>query len=726
MAADLPTEFDLIVLGTGLPESIIAAAFSRNGYKVLHLDRNTYYSSSWASFSLSTLEEWAKSYESRTDSKPDSDFGDLVKECETVVSIPTQAQDISSIKTQYHVRETSSLVLENVAQEHIPDSTSPAPEMPNIQHKPDVDGAGDSVPKKDEQEPSSQKISNAESPENIQKENSGTKQGIDVCDNNVKDDQCDATSPDGVGGDVCKSTDSSVGGTTEEKCEQTAQNESSGVTYPSEEQRAETQEKHTSNERKIWSASDIKKEWRKFNLDLAPKILYSTSKTVDLLISSDVAKYCEFRTVSRVLTFLNGQLDKVPCSRADVFSSKKVSVLEKRMLMKFLTSCAQSDEHPEFYEDFKEKPFCEFLKAKKLTPNIHHFVQHSIAMVTDEVSTEEGMKKMKRFLVSLGRYGNTAFLFPLYGSGELPQAFCRLCAVFGGTYCLQMSASALVIHENRCCAVITTEGQRIECKHVILGPTYTPKEFIHTDRSSISRGILLTDKSILHDDTTELSLLYSIPQKSDDGHQYPVSVLELPPSSMVCPRDMNVIHLTRQATSGAEADLASTVDVLFTNEEDTSKPSILWSLYFTQKDFSNIETTEKKPDNVYIMPGPGTELDMDSAVEQARRVWETVCPEEEFLPKPPNPEDIIYVDNEETKVGEEGTGCLETDVEIAEQNVANTSTETGDEQKSVEEVKQSCSVSSSEDKSQDTQFGSLDEKENKDTSESDLQKNDEK
>ena len=32
---------------------------------------------------------------------------------------------------------------------------------------------------------------------------------------------------------------------------------------------------------------------------------------VELLISSDVAKYCEFRTVSRVLTLLNGKLEQV-------------------------------------------------------------------------------------------------------------------------------------------------------------------------------------------------------------------------------------------------------------------------------------------------------------------------------------------------------------------------------------------------------------------------------
>ena len=32
---------------------------------------------------------------------------------------------------------------------------------------------------------------------------------------------------------------------------------------------------------------------------------------VELLISSDIAKYCEFKTVTRILTLLNGELEKV-------------------------------------------------------------------------------------------------------------------------------------------------------------------------------------------------------------------------------------------------------------------------------------------------------------------------------------------------------------------------------------------------------------------------------
>ena len=60
---------------------------------------------------------------------------------------------------------------------------------------------------------------------------------------------------------------------------------------------------------------------------------------VELLISSNIARYAEFRAVTRVATCMDGKLSQVPCSRSDVFANKTVSLIEKRTLMQLLTSC---------------------------------------------------------------------------------------------------------------------------------------------------------------------------------------------------------------------------------------------------------------------------------------------------------------------------------------------------------------------------------------------------
>ena len=39
--------------------------------------------------------------------------------------------------------------------------------------------------------------------------------------------------------------------------------------------------------------------------------------------------------------------------------------------------------------DTLEKPFTDFLKERKLTPTIQHYVQHSIAMATDSMTTKQ-------------------------------------------------------------------------------------------------------------------------------------------------------------------------------------------------------------------------------------------------------------------------------------------------------------------------------------------------
>lgn len=79
-----------------------------------------------------------------------------------------------------------------------------------------------------------------------------------------------------------------------------------------------------------------------------------------------------------------------------------------------------------FPSDYENSTFAQFLQTQKLTPSLQHFILHSIAMVSEtESSTLQGLQATRKFLQCLGRYGNTPFLFPLYGQGEIPQCFCR-------------------------------------------------------------------------------------------------------------------------------------------------------------------------------------------------------------------------------------------------------------------------------------------------------------
>ena len=44
------------------------------------------------------------------------------------------------------------------------------------------------------------------------------------------------------------------------------------------------------------------------------------------------------------------------------------------------------------------------------------------------------LHEFRFLLITNSRFGPTPFLWSMYGTGELTQAFCRLCAVFGGDW----------------------------------------------------------------------------------------------------------------------------------------------------------------------------------------------------------------------------------------------------------------------------------------------------
>jgi RAB protein geranylgeranyltransferase component A len=56
--SDLPKSYDVIIVGTGLTESILAAALSRIGKIVLHIDRNLFYGGEFSSHTLTNLIEF--------------------------------------------------------------------------------------------------------------------------------------------------------------------------------------------------------------------------------------------------------------------------------------------------------------------------------------------------------------------------------------------------------------------------------------------------------------------------------------------------------------------------------------------------------------------------------------------------------------------------------------------------------------------------------------------
>lgn len=187
--------------------------------------------------------------------------------------------------------------------------------------------------------------------------------------------------------------------------------------------------------------------------------------------------------------------------------------------------------------DFIDKPFLSYLKHKKLTDNLIHYILYAIAMGNSEIDCHEGILRTKRFLSSLGYYGNTPFLYPMYGNGEIAQYFCRLCAVFGGTYCLKRPVNNIVLEEKtnkpkKIYKEIVCGNQKLKSRDLIMSAAFAPKEFNKESiKLGLSRGIFVTDCSVLEDEHESLTLL-KIPPIQDFIETV---VLEVGRSSYVCP-----------------------------------------------------------------------------------------------------------------------------------------------------------------------------------------------
>ena len=74
---------------------------------------------------------------------------------------------------------------------------------------------------------------------------------------------------------------------------------------------------------------------------------------------------------------------------------------------------------------------------------------------------------------SMARYGKSPYIYPLYGLGELPQAFARLSAIYGGTYMLDKKIEAVNVDpETGKFTGVTSGGETVKAKRVIGDPSY--------------------------------------------------------------------------------------------------------------------------------------------------------------------------------------------------------------------------------------------------------------
>lgn len=219
------------------------------------------------------------------------------------------------------------------------------------------------------------------------------------------------------------------------------------------------------------------KDW---NVDLCLKLIMAHSDLVGMFVSTGVTRYIELKQVGGSYVMQGSSLYKVPITEYEVLKSGTLGIMQKKRMYSLVSDANKCDfsknQVPSYFKP--ETPMLEVFERYKLSPETRHLVGHVIALYqTDDFLNGpciDTYKRMENYSLSLSRFGKSPYIYPMYGLGEIPQAFARLSAVYGGTYMLKTPVDEIIKDENGVFVGIKSGEHVIKSKMVIGDPSYFP------------------------------------------------------------------------------------------------------------------------------------------------------------------------------------------------------------------------------------------------------------
>lgn len=305
-------------------------------------------------------------------------------------------------------------------------------------------------------------------------------------------------------------------------------------------------------------------ESRQYNVDLIPKFIMATGILVKMLIHTDVTRYLDFRSVAGSYVYSGGKIYKVPATDTEALKSPLLGLLEKRRAKKFFTFVQDYNiADASTYQGTDPKtPMIQVFKNFGLADDTIDFVGHALALHRDDdylnQPAGDTIMKIKLYVESLARYAKSPYIYPLYGLGELPQAFARLSAIYGGTYMLSKPIEEIVMEGGKVVGV-KSEGSVAKCSFVIGDPSYFPNKVQKKGQSV--RCICILGGPVPNTDNSDSTQII-IPQKQVK-RKSDIYVSVVSSTHNVCPKGKFIaIVSTTVETGNPEAELKPAFDIL--------------------------------------------------------------------------------------------------------------------------------------------------------------------
>eukprot|EP00826_Nyctotherus_ovalis_P024745 TRINITY_DN1909_c0_g1_i3.p1 TRINITY_DN1909_c0_g1~~TRINITY_DN1909_c0_g1_i3.p1 ORF type:complete len:371 (+),score=68.33 TRINITY_DN1909_c0_g1_i3:280-1392(+) len=298
---------------------------------------------------------------------------------------------------------------------------------------------------------------------------------------------------------------------------------------------------------------------------------------VKILLYTKVSKYLEWKCVegSYVYQFhkggmfssAKGQIHKVPASGSEAIKSDLMGLMEKRRCRNFLIYVNKYDQKdPKTMDKFdgSKQNAQELFKKFGLEPNTIDFIGHAMGLfLNDNYLTEPAINLIERinlYADSMGRYGDTPFLYPIYGLGGIPEGFSRLAAIHGGTYMLRTNADEILMESGKVVGV-RCGTETAKAPMVICDPSYV----LNLDRvkkvGQIIRTICILQHPIPNTKNSN-SCQIIIPQKQVN-RKSDIYIALVSSGHAVCPKDFLIAMIsTNIETSNPENELKPALDLL--------------------------------------------------------------------------------------------------------------------------------------------------------------------
>ncbi|CAD6499201.1 BgTH12-04853 [Blumeria graminis f. sp. triticale] len=319
--------------------------------------------------------------------------------------------------------------------------------------------------------------------------------------------------------------------------------------------------------------------WKKYgrvndwNIDLVPKFLMSHGELTNILVSTDVTRYLEFKQVAGSYVQQGSgpkaTVAKVPSDTAEALRSSLMGMFEKRRMKTFIEWIGLFDESDSKNHKGLSIHNCtmrEVYDKFGLEPTTRDFIGHAMALYqTDNYLEEKGrapevIKRIRLYGNSVSRYGKSPYIYPLYGLGELPQGFARLSAIYGGTYMLNTNIEEVLYEEERAVGIKATmqdksDGSSIKfetkAKMIFADPSYFPEKVRVTGH--VLKAICILNHPLSGTDDSDSAQLI-IPQ-SQVGRKNDIYIAIVSSAHSVCPKGYYIAIVSTIAETTANQHL---------------------------------------------------------------------------------------------------------------------------------------------------------------------------